>query len=100
MKQNLTYTGAGIGIVLFALFGLLPGSFLGGVVGLNIAGAIMGTPVDAGVVQRIITAVSMLAGVLTSGLMIITASATAGWLVGAALEGVGLSRHEASPTKA
>lgn len=99
MKQNLTYTGAGVGIVLFALFGILPGSFLGGVVGLNIAGALMGTPVDAGVVQRIITAVAMLAGVLTSGLMYITASSSVGWVLGAALESVGVGRTE-SPTKA
>ena len=47
-KKKLAYMGAGCGVVLFAVFGLLPGSFLGGVMGLNIAGTIFGTPVGAG----------------------------------------------------
>ena len=39
MKENrlakkMAYMGAGCGLVLFAVFGLLPGSFLGGVMGL------------------------------------------------------------------
>ena len=33
--RKLAYIGAGCGLVLFAIFGLLPGSFLGGVMGLN-----------------------------------------------------------------
>jgi len=88
MKQKLTYTGAGAGIVLFALFGLLPGSFIGGIVGLNIAGALMGTPVDPGIVQRAITALCMVAGVLVSGTMFVTAGSALGWVLGALLEGV------------
>ena len=43
-KKGL-YVGAGAGLVLFAIIGLLPGSFIGGVVGLNIAGSIFGYPV-------------------------------------------------------
>ena len=88
MKQKLTYTGAGAGIVLFALFGLLPGSFIGGVIGLNIAGLLMGTPVDPGIIQRAITALAMVAGVLTSGTMFVAAGSALGWLLGAAMDGV------------
>jgi hypothetical protein len=38
LSKKLTYIGAGIGMVLFALMGLLPGSLLGGVMGLNVVG--------------------------------------------------------------
>lgn len=42
--QAAIYIGAGVGLVIFAFFGLLPGSFLGGAIGLNLAGKIFGTP--------------------------------------------------------
>ncbi len=50
--KKLAYMGAGCGVVLFAVFGLLPGSFLGGVMGLNIAGIMFGTPVGAGLLPK------------------------------------------------
>ena len=53
--KKLAYMGAGCGVVLFAVFGLLPGSFLGGVMGLNIAGILFGTPVGAGLLPRMIS---------------------------------------------
>jgi len=84
--KSLTYIGAGAGVVLFAIFGLLPGSFLGGVMGLNLAGSIMGTPVAAGVVARLIVAASMVIGVMVSGIMFITAASTLGWLLGTAVD--------------
>ncbi len=80
--KKLTYMGAGCGIVLFAIFGLLPGSFLGGVMGLNIAGALLGMPVASGTLSRLIVAASMVAGVMVSGIIFITASSLAGWLIG------------------
>ena len=86
--KSLTYIGAGAGVVLFAVFGLLPGSFLGGVMGLNLAGSIMGTPVAAGVVARLIVAASMVIGVMVAGIMFITAASTLGWLVGTAVDGL------------
>jgi len=89
MKTNtkkLAYLGAGCGIVLFAIYGLLPGSFLGGVMGLNIAGSILGTPVASGIVSRLIVAASMVTGVMVSGVIFLTAFATAGWLAGALVE--------------
>lgn len=80
--KKLGYMGAGCGVVLFAVFGLLPGSFLGGVMGLNVAGTLLGVPVASGVASRIIVAVSMMAGVMVSGIMFITACTLAGWLIG------------------
>jgi hypothetical protein len=84
--KSLTYIGAGAGVVLFAVFGLLPGSFLGGVMGLNLAGSIFGTPVAAGIAARLIVAASMVLGVMVAGIMFITAASTLGWLIGTAVD--------------
>lgn len=86
VKDRLMYGGAGVGLVLFALFGLLPGSFLGGVMGLNIAGLFFGTPVVPGIISRIIIALSMMLGVMVSGLVFVVASSTLGWLIGTAID--------------
>lgn len=86
--KKLTYIGAGCGVVLFAVFGLLPGSFLGGVMGLNIAGMLLGLPLASGVVSRLIVAASMVTGVMVSGIMFITASSLAGWIVGTVVDAI------------
>lgn len=86
--KKLAYMGAGCGVVLFAIFGLLPGSFLGGVMGLNIAGSLLGTPVTSGVLSRLIVAASMVVGVMVAGIMFIMASTTLGWLVGTVVDGI------------
>ena len=93
-KKKLAYMGAGCGVVLFAVFGLLPGSFLGGVIGLNIAGIMFGTPVGAGLVPRMIVAASMAVGVMVSGLMFIMASTTLGWLSGTVADAVRTGNKE------
>ena len=85
-KKNLTSLGAGCGIVLYAIYGLLPGSFLGGVMGLHIAGSIFGTPVASGILSRLIVAASMVSGVMVSGIIFITSFSTAGWLAGSLVE--------------
>jgi len=82
MGNKAAYLGAGAGIILFAIYGLLPGSFLGGTAGLGIAGSIFGTPVDPGIISRIIVTVFMLLGIMVSGLVFVTASSIAGWLLG------------------
>ena len=93
-KKKLAYMGAGSGLVLFAVFGLLPGSFLGGVMGLNIAGIMFGTPVGAGLLPRLIVAGSMVAGVMVSGLMFIMASTTLGWLSGTVADAIRIGNKE------
>src|SRR5208337_3307970 len=82
MAKKGLYTGVGAGMVLFALVGLLPGSFIGGVIGLNIAGGIFGFPLTASVLPRIIVAVSMLMGVVLSGVAFVVGGALTGWLAG------------------
>jgi hypothetical protein len=86
IARKTAYIGAGAGLVLFALFGLLPGSLLGGAVGINIAGWLFGLPLDPGLVSRIIVLASMLIGVLVAGIVMVTVSSTVGWLIGKVLE--------------
>ena len=88
ISRKTAYIGAGSGIVLFAIFGLLPGSLLGGAAGIKIAGMFFGLPLDPGIISRAIVLASMLVGVMVSGITIVTATATVGWLVGRVLEGV------------
>jgi hypothetical protein len=92
--KKLAYMGAGCGVVLFAVFGLLPGSFLGGVMGLNFAGILFGTPVGAGLLPRMIVAASMLVGVMVSGTMFIMASTTLGWLAGSSVDSLRAEKRE------
>ena len=82
LARKMAYIGAGAGVVLFAIVGLLPGSFLGGVVGLNIAGSLFGMPVSSALLPRLIVGISMLLGVLVSGIIFISGATVAGWLIG------------------
>ncbi len=97
MKTTMTrqgaYLGAGAGLVLFGLFGLLPGSLLGGAAGIHAAGMIFSLPLEAGLLSKLIVFVSMLMGVVVSGTAIVTASSTLGWLIGGV---VGTSAHKNS----
>jgi hypothetical protein len=86
IARKTAYIGAGAGLVLFALFGLLPGSLIGGAMGINVAGWLFGLPLQPGLLSRMIVLASMLIGVLVSGIVIVTASSTVGWLVGRMLE--------------
>jgi len=92
--KKLAYMGAGCGVVLFAVFGLLPGSFLGGVMGLNLAGIVFGTPVGPGLLPRMIVAASMVIGVMVSGTMFIMASTTLGWLAGTVVDAIKSEKKE------
>jgi hypothetical protein len=82
MAKRMAYIGAGAGLVLFAVIGLLPGSFIGGVIGLNIAGSLFGMPVSSALLPRLIVGISMLLGVLVSGVIFIAGATVAGWLIG------------------
>ena len=83
-KQG-AYAGAGAGLVLFGLFGLLPGSLVGGAMGISAAGMLFGLPLEPGLLSRMIVLASMVLGVMVSGIMITTASSSIGWLVGNAM---------------
>ena len=91
ISRNAAYIGAGSGLVLFGMFGLLPGSLLGGAAGISFAGMLFGLPLNPGILARSIILASILMGVLVAGISIVTASSTAGWLVGRTIEAL---RHE------
>lgn len=86
MAKRMAYIGAGAGLVLFAVLGLLPGSFIGGVIGLNIAGSLFGMPVSSALLPRLIVGISMLLGVLVSGIIFVAGSTVAGWLIGSIID--------------
>jgi hypothetical protein len=86
IARKTAYIGAGAGLVLFALFGLLPGSLFGGAAGINIAGWLFGLPLQPGLISRMIVLAAMLTGILVAGIIIVTVSSTIGWFVGKVLE--------------
>jgi hypothetical protein len=86
MKTNITkkglYTGATVGLILFILVGLLPSSFVGGVLGLKIAAYIMGTNVDTALLFRAIVGISMVLGILVTGVVFVIGASLLGWGIG------------------
>jgi len=93
ISKKAAYIGAGSGLILFAIFGLLPGSLLGGAAGIKFSGMLFGLPLDPGILARIIVLISMLLGVLVSGIAIVTGTSSAGWLLGRLIETMA---HEAT----
>lgn len=90
MKKQGTLIGAGIGVVLFAVFGLLPGTFLGGVMGLHLANTMFGF--DYTVLSRLLVAAFMVIGVMVSGIMFITVASILGYCVGWMVEQANISK--------
>lgn len=84
--KRLAYMLAGCGTVLFAIFGLFPGTYPGGSIGLDVAGILFGRPVISGIFSRWIVAASMAMGTLASGIMFVTVAATGGWLLSTVLQ--------------
>jgi hypothetical protein len=80
-KKGL-YAGAVIGLILFAIIGLLPSSFIGGVLGLKIAGHIFGTPLGMELVPRMLVGLSMVLAVLVTGFVFVVGISIIGWLAG------------------
>lgn len=87
------YIGAGAGLVLFAIFGLLPGSLIGGAAGINVAGWIFGLPLEPSLLSRFIVLAAMLTGVLVAGIVIVTATSTVGWLAGKLVESAAAAKE-------
>ena len=98
ISRQAAYLGAGSGLALFALFGLLPGSLLGGAAGIKFAGMLFGLPLEPGMISRAVVLAGMLAGVLVAGIAIVAAASSAGWLLGRAIEAAG--HHNASEAMA
>ncbi len=89
-KRGL-YVGIGAGLVIFVLAGLLPGSLIGGVIGLKVIHAITGGPMTAEIIPRIILAVSMIIGVMASALVCVLGPGLIGWSVGYIIDSMRVS---------
>jgi hypothetical protein len=77
---------------MFAIIGLLPSSFIGGVLGLKLAGHIFGTPLGMAVLPRIVVGISMVLAVLVTGLVFVMGLALIGWLLGQVIDVVRASK--------
>jgi hypothetical protein len=73
----------------------MPGAYMGGILGLNMAYTIFGMDVGPSLVHRILTAVGMLTGVMVAGLMFVVSGACLGWLAGLVAETVKRKREAA-----
>ena len=82
LPTKLAYLGVGVGIGLFAIFGLMNASFIGGILGINIVGSLFGYPIPGTLLARAIIAFGMLTGVMVAGLMFTIAGMLCGWLAG------------------
>jgi hypothetical protein len=92
MSKNGLYIGIGAGMVLFVISGLLPGSFIGGSIGVNIARNLVGGTLETSLLPRLIVAVSMLFGVLVSGAVFLISASSLGWLIGYMIDAARSSR--------
>ena len=81
---RLAMAGAGFGLAIFAVFGLQPGAYIGGMLGVNVAGLIWGAPVLPTLAARAAVAAGMLLSVLATGTLFTMSGASIGWLAGQA----------------
>lgn len=80
-KKGL-YVGIGAGLVLFAVSGLLPGSFIGGSIGVHLAKSLLGGTIGTSLLPRLIVGVSMFTGIMAAGLFFLIFTSSLGWLTG------------------
>jgi membrane protein DedA with SNARE-associated domain len=88
MANKGIYVGTGIGLIMFVLIGLFPGSLIGGAIGLQISSFLFGGPVQAALLPRLIVAVSMLAGIMGSAMFFIVSGSLGGWAIGTIADAV------------
>jgi len=86
LAKRGTHVGTGAGLIMFMLVGFFPGSLIGGAAGLWITNMVMGEAAGASLIPRIITALSMVAGVVGSAATFVIGASVVGWAVGTALE--------------
>src|SRR5215212_4637095 len=82
-RKNYTLIGAAVGLTVFLAVALLPSLLYGGYAGVLLAGAIFGTPIDAGLAARAIIVVGMVVGVTGTAALFGAAGAAAGAAISA-----------------
>jgi hypothetical protein len=94
-RKNLTLIGAGIGLTVFLAVALLPSMLYGGYAGVLLAGGILGTPIEAGLLSRALIVFGMVLGVTGVAALF----ALAGAAVGAAVSVLVGGTAPAAPPK-
>ena len=80
--RKAVYGGAAVGLLLFALVGLLPSSYIGGVMGLQLASQIFGTPSGLAVLPRAAVGIGMVLAVAVTGIVFVGGASLMGWFLG------------------
>jgi hypothetical protein len=96
-RKHYTMIGAGIGLALFLLLGLLPSLRYGGYAGVLLAGGIVGTTTQATLLSRALALFGMVLGVVgVSGLFAVSGAAAgaAVSVLAGALPGHGATQKE------
>lgn len=93
------YVGTGTGLIMFALVGFFPGSLIGGAIGLWLSKMILGASAGAALLPRIITAVSMVGGIVGAAAFFVIGSSVVGWAIGTALDALRSEDVEAVAVK-
>jgi hypothetical protein len=91
-RKTYSLIGAAIGLAAFLALGLLPALLYGGYAGLLLAGALLGSPVQASAMVRALVVAGMVFGVLGVGGLFTAAGGAVGAAV-AALTGVPPARR-------
>ncbi len=90
MKRNTSktfaYIGAGVGLTIFALFGLMYGSFIGGIIGLQINGQLFGAAAEFGILPRIVVSSGVMFGVLLAAVACVAGSSIVCYLIGLVID--------------
>ena len=81
-SKTFAYVGAGIGLTLFALFGLMYGSFFGGIIGLQISGQLFESATEFGMLQKIVVLLGVLFGVLLAAIACVAGSSLICYFIG------------------
>ncbi len=94
--KKTALVGAGAGLALFVIVGLLYGSFIGGIAGLNIAIGLLGFPVASAVLPRLIVCTSMILGIFIAGIFFVGGSTIIGWFIGLAIDSLKEEKRKAT----
>jgi len=99
MAKKGIYIGTGTGLIMFALVGFFPGSLIGGAIGLWLSKLVLGASAGAALLPRLITAVSMVAGIIGAAAFFVVGSSVVGWAIGTALDALRSEETEAVAVK-
>lgn len=76
------YFGSFIGLLFFALNGLIPSVYGGGMFGLTLAASLFGNPPGSELLPRLIVALFMIFGTMVAGTVYTLGTGAIGWLIG------------------